>query len=186
MNLEEKVLSEEIFFKGHVIEVAKETVELPNGEQSTREIVHHHGAVGIFAVTDEDKIVLVNQWRAPIRKTSLEIPAGKIDGEDHDLMETAMRELNEETRYKAKKITKIYGFHSAVGFADEYLTLYHATGLVNVKTELPQDADEFLNLIELTFDEVQDKIKSGKITDVKTILAVAYWEIQRLKGELHG
>ncbi|MHC9532845.1 NUDIX domain-containing protein [Dellaglioa sp. L3N] len=186
MNLEEKVLAEYSIFKGHVIEVVNETVVLPNGEQSHREIVHHHGAIGVLAVTDEDKIVLVNQWRAPIRKASLEIPAGKIDSADHDLIETATRELNEETRYKAKQLTKIYGFHSALGFADEYLTLFYATGLEPVETELPQDTDEFLNLIELTFDEVQFKIKSGEITDVKTILAVAHWEIERLKGERHG
>lgn len=186
MNLEEKVLSEELIFKGHVIEVVNETVKLPNGEQSNREIVHHHGAVGILAITDEEKIVLVNQWRAPIRKTSLEIPAGKIDGDDHNLIETATRELNEETRYEAKHLAEIYGFHSALGFADEYLTLFYATGLENVDNELPQDIDEFLNVVELTFNEVQAKIKSGEITDVKTILAVNHWEIERLKGELHG
>ena len=111
MNFEEKVLSTENIFDGKVIKVDKETVELPNGKKAFREIVRHHGAVALIPITDDDKIVMIKQWREPMRKVTLEIPAGKIEpGEESDPLQTAIRELNEEARYEAENIELVTPF----------------------------------------------------------------------------
>lgn len=97
MDFTEKVTNVKNIFKGYVIDLNVETVELPNGKQSTREVVRHHGAVALLCVTPDDKLVLVKQWRAPVGDVTLEIPAGKIEvGEDPAT--TAVRELNEDRK----------------------------------------------------------------------------------------
>ena len=94
MNLEEKVIGNEPIYDGAIINVEKQTVLLPNGEKGFREVVHHSGAVGVLAITDDNKIILVRQWRAPISKETLEIPAGKLDERDNNDAEHAAIQMS--------------------------------------------------------------------------------------------
>lgn len=108
-HLEEKTLAKKKLYDGKVIDLYLEDVELPNGKTSKREIVKHPGAVAVLAVTEEGKIILVNQFRKPLERTIVEIPAGKLEkGEEPE--HTALRELEEETGYTAETLTKITAF----------------------------------------------------------------------------
>ncbi|KAF0349395.1 NUDIX hydrolase [Pediococcus pentosaceus] len=175
MSFEEKVVESISRYRGEVIDVYQQTVKLPDGELANRDVVKHQGAVGVLALTDDGKAIFEEQWRTPIGKLTIEIPAGKVEpGED--LLETAKRELNEETRYEAGKIEKINGFYSAPGFSNEYMTLYKAINLKKVTKELPRDQGENLNIFELSLDEALKAVAEGKIEDAKTILAIYYWK----------
>ncbi len=103
MDFEEHVIGSEDIYDGAIINVEKQTVELPDGQTSFREIVHHSGAVGILALTKDNKIVLEKQWRAPAKKVTIEIPAGKVDSRDSNFHDAVIRELNEEIRYVPKQ-----------------------------------------------------------------------------------
>ena len=164
MQFEEKPVSSETVFKGHLIEVEVQQVQTRHGQLAQREIV------------DDHQMLLEKQWRAPIAKTTLEIPAGKVDSRDQASADhAAVRELNEETRYQAANLTKLSGFYTSVGCMDEYMTLYLATGLQPVDHELPQDADEQLALQTVTLDQALAMIDRGEIEDAKTIMAIYYW-----------
>ncbi len=180
MDFEEKLLSVENIFDGKVIKVDKETVELPDGKQAFREIVRHHGAVALIPITNDNRIVMIRQWREPMRKVTLEIPAGKIEpDEQDDPMKTAVRELNEEARYEAENIELVTPFYTTPGFSDEKIYLYHASGLTPVERELPQDADEFLELVELTLPEALKAMQEGLVCDSKTIMGLLFWQLMQ-------
>lgn len=178
MNFEEKIIKSDSKYHGQIIDVYQDTVILPDGQQANRDVVKHQDAVAVLMITDDDKAIFEEQWRTPIEKTTIEIPAGKVEpGED--FLETAKRELNEETRYKADHIEKITGFYSTPGFADEYMVLYKATGLSPVQKELPKDQGENLRIFELTLQEALQKINDGEIEDAKTIMAIYYWQAMK-------
>lgn len=171
MKLFEKTLNEDYKFKGKVINLKVQQVELPNGKVGTRELVEHPGAVAIVAYLDANTIILVEQFRKAIDKIILEIPAGKIEkGEDIKLC--GIRELEEETGYKASKFEYLGKIVTAPGFTDEYIYLYKATELT--KGEINRDEDEFINIKEYTIDEIKRMVKDGKIIDGKTIAALSY------------
>lgn len=175
MDFEEKVISNQNLYDGAILKLDLETVSLPDGRQAKREIVRHQGAVGIIAITPANKIVLIRQWRAPLGQVTLEIPAGKIEpGETPS--QTAVRELNEETRFQADKLELLTEFYTSPGFADEKMYLYHAVNLQAVADKLAQDDDEFLQLEELTLAEVQAQIAAGMICDAKTLMAIMIWQ----------
>lgn len=177
INFEEHVESEQTVYHGAILDLALEKVRLPNGRPANREIIHHHGAVGLIPLTDDGKIILVKQWREPLRQVTLEIPAGKIEPGEVPL-QTAKRELNEEVRMKAAHLNRVAQFYTSPGFADEKMTLFCATGLAVVTNELPQDDDEFLELVSLTPAEMQQQIATGLICDAKTIMALWYWQLK--------
>lgn len=183
--VKETVIKEEVVYSGHIIDVVDETVVLSDGRKTHRDIVHHAGAVAILALTADDKMIVEKQWRAPVRKVTLEIPAGKLDERDHgDALAAVNRELNEEVRLQAGNIKKFAGFYSSIGFADEYMHLYLATDLQPVTTELPQDVDENIGLVYLSFDEATDLYEAGLLDDGKTVVAYQYWKIMRLEQGL--
>lgn len=180
MNFEEKVLGNQLIFSGHLIDVEVQTVLTPAGNQATREVVHHAPAVAILAITDNGKILLEKQWRAPIKEVTLEIPAGKVDDRDKgDLLAAAKRELNEETGLEARTFEKINATASSVGFSDEIITLFIAKGLTPVKHALPKDRDEELSLEAVSLKEAVEMINSGQIIDMKTAMAIYYWASQQ-------
>lgn len=182
MNFREVPIATKDVFHGKLIDVQVEKVKTPAGHIASREIVRHARAVCLLVVNDRGQFAVVKQWREPIAATTLEIPAGKVDDRDHgSSLAAAKRELNEETRLQAQSLSKICGFHSSVGFSDEYLTLYLATGLSAVDKQLPQDPDEELSLRWLDLGEGLQLIADGSITDAKTIMAIYY-----LKGQQHG
>lgn len=144
---------------------------LPTGGTAKRELVFHSGAVAMIPLTAEGKIVLVKQFRKPLEQVILEIPAGKIDpGEENQLETTAMRELEEETGYRAGQLTYINSMYLSPGFANEKLALYLATDLQKVENPRPQDEDEILELYELTIAEAKAEVAKGTICDAKTLL----------------
>jgi len=179
-NLEEKTLKSEHIFSGRIIQVQVDEVELPNGKTSTRELVKHPGAVAIIAVTDDNKIVMVEQYRKPLEKTIVEIPAGKLEkGEEPSLC--AKRELEEETGYECQSLELISSFYTSPGFADEIIHVYLAKGLSKKENAAGLDEDEFVNLMEVTLEEAQVLIEEQQIFDAKTIFAVQYLQIANLK-----
>ncbi|HWJ78176.1 MAG TPA: NUDIX hydrolase [Niallia sp.] len=179
-NLEEKTLKSEHIFSGRIIQVQVDEVELPNGKTSTRELVKHPGAVAIIAVTDDNKIVMVEQYRKPLEKTIVEIPAGKLEkGEEPSLC--AKRELEEETGYDCQSLELISSFYTSPGFADEIIHVYLAKGLSKKENAAGLDEDEFVNLMEITLEEAQTLIEEQRIFDAKTIFAVQYLQIANLK-----
>lgn len=175
-NFKETTLQREVIYEGKIIQVCVDDVRLPNGELAKRELVFHQGAVGILAVTKEDRIVLVKQYRKPLDRIILEIPAGKIEKGETDPLLTATRELEEETYYQCDQLELIADFVTSPGFSNERLYLYQGTGLQRVENPLPRDEDEFLEIVELTLSEAKSEILAGNICDAKTMYAILYWE----------
>lgn len=172
---EEKTIRTEQIFKGKVIQVQVDDVELPDGKQSKREIVKHPGAVAIIPVTKNKKIIFVEQYRKPLEKSIIEIPAGKLEkGEKPET--TALRELEEETGYTARPESLVFvdSFYTSPGFADEIMHIYMADELIPVENPAQSDDDEFLDLMELTLDEALQLMKEQRIHDAKTNYAVLY------------
>lgn len=177
-HLEEKTLHTEKIFTGKVISLQVEDVEMPNGNVSKREIIKHPGAVAILALTDDDKIVMVEQYRKALEKTIIEIPAGKLEhGEDPETC--AKRELEEETGYACKKMEWLISFYTSPGFADEIVHLYIAEGLEKKENAASLDEDEFVNLMEITLEEAQAYLKEQRIYDAKTAYAVQFLQLQK-------
>lgn len=181
MNFEEKTVKRTEIFDGHIFKVVLDEVELPDGKgRAPRELVFHKGAVAVLAVTAEDKLILVRQYRKAIEKVSLELPAGKLEiGEAGSEEQAALRELEEETGYTSDGLTLLYDFYSAIGFCNERIALYLAENLIKVDNPRPQDADEIIELLELTLEEAKACIVSGEICDAKTIIALQYFELSR-------
>lgn len=179
MDFEEHVIGSETIYDGAIINVEKQTVRLPDGQTSFREIVHHSGAIGVLALTRDNKIILEKQWRAPAKTTTIEIPAGKLDSRDSNFEHAVIRELNEEIRYQPAHVEELFGFYSSVGFSDEYMKLYLATDLEPVTSELPRDKGEFLQIIEKTLPQAVAMVASGEIKDAKTIMAIQHWQLMQ-------
>jgi len=176
-NLEEKTIRSEEIFSGKVISLHLQDVELPNGKQAKREIITHPGAVAILAITDDNKVVMVEQYRKALGRTIVEIPAGKLEkGEEPALC--ARRELEEETGYECQILELLTSFYTSPGFADELVHVYLAKGLTKKENAASLDEDEFVQLEELTLAEAERYVKEQKIYDAKTIYAVQYLELQ--------
>ncbi|RFE01696.1 NUDIX hydrolase [Streptococcus parauberis] len=176
MEFEEKTIRRQTIYEGAIFNVAVDDVELPNGlGQAKRELVFHRGAVSVLAITDDQKILLVKQYRKAIEQISYEIPAGKLEvGENGSELDAAVRELEEETGYQGQ-LEFIYEFYTAIGFCNEKIKLYLAKQLEKVPNPRPQDDDEVIELLEVTYQEALEMISNGKIVDAKTILAIQYY-----------
>lgn len=170
----EKTLSTTPIFSGRVIDLVVKDVELPNGKTSKREIINHPGAVAVIAITEDKKLLLINQFRKPLEKTIVEIPAGKLE-KDEDPLDCANRELEEETGYKAVKLEFISSFYTSPGFANEIIYLYF-TDKIELG-EINRDEDEFIDVIEATLSEAEMMIKDQIIHDAKTIFAIQYLKL---------
>ena len=183
MKFEERIDSVETIHQGNITEYQLAEVTLPNGKKAQREIVRHHEAAAVIAITDEEKMIFVRQYRVAIGQTTLEIPAGLKDPEDADTLITAKREFEEETGLQAKNWKHVTSMYSTPGFTDEYLEIYKATDLKKVKKPLAQDEDEFIELVELTYEEALEANKNGEICDSKTVFALFYWELEKLRAK---
>jgi len=177
-SLEEKKLSSKKIFQGKLINLFLDHVKLPNGETSTREWVDHPGAVCIIPILPSGEICLIRQYRYGPRQEFIEIPAGKIDKGEKPL-DCARRELSEEIGYAAKKLTFLTKIYPAIGFSNEMMWMYLGENLN--KTERNLDQDEFLELVPVTVQQAFDWVKSGKISDVKTIIGIL-WVHQLMNG----
>ncbi|MCX7653506.1 MAG: NUDIX hydrolase [Fervidobacterium sp.] len=176
----EKTISTSVIFDGVLLRVLKDEVLLENGVVSVREYVLHPGAVAVVPVTSDGKVVLVEQYRYPVKQSLVEIPAGKFDKPDENPIECAQRELEEETGYKAGKFIYLGYIHTTPGFSNEVIYLYLAQDLY--KGTMAPDEDEILKVHIEDFDDVVKKCINGEITDVKTVIGIlrAYF---KLRGE---
>ena len=162
----EKTLSSQLIYEGRAVRLRVDTVKTADGRKTTREIVEHDDCVAIIAVDDEDNLLLVRQFRKPLEKELLEIPAGGIDrGED---AETAVRrEMREETGYLPQKIERLGGFYSAPGYCGEYLYLYLASDLT--PSQLFAEDTEGIEVVRVQINQIIDLVTSGNISDAKSI-----------------
>ncbi|WP_405101311.1 NUDIX hydrolase [Oceanobacillus sp. FSL H7-0719] len=172
-NFEEKTINTKKIFEGKMIDLQVDEVSLPNGEVSQREIVKHPGAVAVIAITKDNKIVLVKQYRKPTEKTLVELPAGKIDQNEQPLA-AAIRELEEETGYTTKELNFVTSFYTSPGFANELIYIYITDTLEKLETPVQGDDDEFIEILELSLDEAKQYVEEEKIHDAKTNYAILY------------
>ncbi|UFT97694.1 NUDIX hydrolase [Radiobacillus kanasensis] len=170
---EERTIHTTSIFKGKVIDLQVDEVELPDGKTSKREIVKHPGAVAVIALTKDKRLVLVEQYRKPLEKSIIEIPAGKLEpGEQPETC--ARRELEEETGYTSDRLEFVTSFYTSPGFADELIYIYAARDLRPLEEKKDLDDDEFVELIECTQEEAEQLEKEQKIQDAKTSYAIQY------------
>lgn len=170
---EEKTIQSKEIFNGKVISLKVDDVLLPNGKEGKREIVNHPGAVAIIPITDDGKLVLVEQYRKALERSIIEIPAGKIDpGEEPE--KTARRELEEETGYGCHELTYLQTFATSPGFADEIIHLFVAKGLYQIEEKAALDEDEFVSLMEVSVEEAEEMVKDERIYDAKTAFSVIW------------
>jgi len=169
---QEGTLSSTYIYQGKIVNLRQDKVKLPDGRETIREIVEHPGAVVILALTDDNKIVMIRQFRKPVDGILWELPAGKVEpGED--LKNCALRELGEETGYYPRKIKKLITFFSTPGFCNERLTLFLAENLE--KRNKNEDDDEFIKVELIKPNEALKLVEENIIKDAKTIIGILYF-----------
>ncbi|MFC1569995.1 NUDIX hydrolase [bacterium] len=170
----EKIVNEEILYKGIYLNLKKLEVELPNGNRGVREIVEVRHASAIFAVDEQQNVLMVRQSRPAIQKTGLEIPAGLID-ENESEEDAVRRECEEETGYQPKKIRRLIRYAHAEGYSTGFITLYLGIGL-EYTGKMKLDATEYLEPMLIPLNDLVQMVRENEITDSKTILGVALCE----------
>ena len=176
--LTETRIDGELVYDGHFLKVQRDTIELPDGKRTGREYIMHPGAVAILPLLDDGKVLLERQYRYPLHDVFIEFPAGKIDpGEDP--LASAKRELEEETGYTATDWQFVTKIHNAIAYSDEHLDIFLASGLTAGPAKL--DEGEFVETFTATVEQMLAWVRSGEITDVKTIIG-AFWAEKILAG----
>lgn len=171
-HLVESELSSEQVFKGALLDVRRDRVILPNGNESVREYIVHPGAVVILALLPNGNLLFERQYRYPLRRAFFELPAGKIDSGE-SIIDTARRELREETGYLASDWEYLGVMHPCIGYSDERIEIFAARGL-HFSGDRALDHNEFLDVLEISVADARKMIWDGSITDAKTIAAM-YW-----------
>jgi len=179
-HIEKTVASKEVF-SGHILKLRVDTVELPNGNPSTREVVEHPGGVAVLALDNDQAVLFVRQYRYPYRQEILELPAGKLNyGEDPAAC--GLRELEEETGYTAGSYQFLARVYPSPGYADEVLHLYLARALQYRAQKL--DPDEFLTVERIPLERALSLCLDGTITDAKTLVALLKYNELCRRGEI--
>ncbi len=176
--LHEAELSSEQVFDGCLLKVFRDGVRLPDGSTGVREYVKHPGAVVVIPVCADGLLIFERQFRYPLRRAFLELPAGKIDAGE-DILACARRELQEETGYEGEHWRHLGVMHPCIGYSDERIEIFLATGLTHVGHAW--DDGEFLELTRLSLAEARAAVFDGRITDSKTITAL-FWAERELGG----
>ena len=158
-------------FDGSLLKVHRDTVRLPDGSQGTREYIRHPGAVAVVPLFDDGAVLLERQFRYPHRREFIEIPAGKLEPGEPPV-ETAKRELLEETGYVAAHWKPLGVVHTAIAYTDEAIHLFMAKGLTEGTRKL--DAGEFLETFKAPYADALAMIRDGRITDCKTVAALLW------------
>lgn len=167
-------LEREVVYKGTLVDFCKDTLKLPNGHIVKWDFLSHKGAAAVVAVRDDQKILLVRQYRPSLDRFTLEIPAGGINpGETIEM--AASRELEEETGYRCNQIAYMYDLQTTVAFTNEKIGVCLATGLTEIGQQL--DEDEFVEIEAYTIDEIKQMILQGMIQDGKTISSILFYEM---------
>jgi ADP-ribose pyrophosphatase len=171
-DLTEHPLSSELVFDGKLLKVRRDLVQLPDGTQASREYIRHPGAVAVVPLFDDGTLLLERQFRYPHGRDFIEVPAGKLEPGEPQL-DTAKRELLEETGYTAGDWKRLGTIHTAIAYTDEAIGLFVARKLKKERT--PQlDAGEFVETVIIPFDEALAMVRDGRITDCKTVSALLW------------
>lgn len=178
-NLAETLVAGEWVYRGKLLKVRRDIVRLPDGATAEREYIEHPGAVAVIALTDSGELVMERQYRYPLGRDMIELPAGKIDpGEDP--LTTAKREFREETGYSASVWRHVATIHIAIAYSTERIEIFLAKGLKHVGAKL--DDEEFLEVFTLPLDRALRWVREGRITDSKTVAGL-FWAEKLLSGE---
>jgi ADP-ribose pyrophosphatase len=170
-HLRETRIDGELAYDGHFLKVTRDRIKLPDGKETQREFIRHPGAVVILPLLPDGRVLLERQFRYPNDRVFIEFPAGKIDPGEEPLA-CAKRELEEETGYTAKEWNFVCTIHNAIAYSDEHLDIYLARDLTQGEAKL--DEGEFLELFSATVPELLEMVRTGRITDVKTIIG-SFW-----------
>jgi ADP-ribose pyrophosphatase len=169
---EEKILSSKEIYRGRILKLRVDTVLAVDGRKSTREIVEHDPCIGVVPVDAEGNILLVNQFRSPIGKNLLEIPAGGIDKGEKPA-EAVVREMREETGLKPGKVVPLTGYYLSPGFCNEFMHLFLAEDLVPAPLSAEDTAG--IELVKVPVTQIPELIFSGKIEDSKSVAGLLYY-----------
>ncbi len=177
-HLFEKQLTTECVFKGKILDLYLDTIELPNGHTATREYIKHIGAACVVPVDTEGNVIVERQFRYPFNAVLTEIPAGKLDSKLEPHLDAALRELREETGYTAENMIYLGEYYPTCAYSDETIHMYLATGLTQGEQNL--DDDEFVGVEKVPLKTLIDRIMAGEIKDGKTQTALlkAYLYLQ--------
>jgi ADP-ribose pyrophosphatase len=168
----EPTVKSETVFSGHLIDLRKDTVRLPSGKTTEREIVVHPQVIAVIPVLDNGNLVFVRQYRKAADRILLEVPAGGIDG-DETPEDAVKREMVEETGYRVGQARRLTGFFTSPGFTTEYMHLFLATDL---QPGQPTEPTDQIEVVELSRDEAMKRLEDGEMADAKTILALLYYD----------
>ena len=171
-NPETVILDHKELYRGKIINLHVDTVQLPAGTRAVREVVLHPGGVAVVPVLDDGRIVLIRQFRYPLQKYILELPAGKLDTGQSPL-ETIQREMEEEIGYRARALTHEFSFYTSPGISNEIIHFFVASGLSPVPQCLQEG--EHITVEHYTPDQCLCKIATGEIADGKTILGILWY-----------
>jgi ADP-ribose pyrophosphatase len=177
--LEETTIDSTVAWSGSFLRVRRDRARLPDGSVHRREYIEHPGAAAMVALGDDGRVLIERQFRYPMGRVYVEFPAGKLDAGEHSL-QTAKRELLEETGYVAREWAFLTQIHPAIGFADELLDIYLARGLTLKQRQL--DHGELLEIDWVPIGWLVDELKAGRLPDVKTQIAT-FWLEKLVRGE---
>jgi ADP-ribose pyrophosphatase len=178
-HLRETTIASKQVFRGRLLDVRCDTVRLPDGGTATREYVVHPGAVMVVPILDDGRLVIERQYRHPLQRVMLEFPAGKIDAGEPGIA-CAVRELAEETGYRAREWAHAGVLHNAIAYSSEGIQIWFARGLTLGDRGL--DEGEFLDVSTATLDELLQLAQLGELTDAKTLIALLWlqnWQAGR-------
>ena len=176
VHLRETVLESEQVFRGHFLDVRRDRVRLPNGEAAQREYIVHPGAVMVVPILDDGRLVVEHQFRYPMARVMLEFPAGKLDAGEAPL-QCAIREMAEETGYRAREWARAGILHNAIAYSTEGIEVWFARGLRAGQRKL--DAGEFLDVSVTSAQQLADMARSGELTDAKTLIGLNWLQLWR-------
>ena len=182
MNLEEKQIKAEYMYKGRIINLRRDEALLPNGNTALREVIEHPGGVCVAAITENDEVLMVRQFRYPYSEVVLEIPAGKRDSADENPLECGKRELREETGATAANFIPLGELYPSPGYCGEIIWLYAASGLSFGNQDT--DEDEFLEVEKIPLKKAVEMIMNGEIKDAKTQAAILKLNLLRESGKI--
>jgi len=169
-DLTERRLASEQLVDGKLLKVYRDQVRLPDGTASVREWIKHPGASAVVSLFPDGSTLLIRQFRYPPRRTFLEIPAGKIDKGGEAPEEVAVRELEEETGWRAQRFTALGAFYPCIGYSDEVIHIYLAEGLAEGRQNL--ESHEFVEVVRMPLEEAVALARSGAVEDMKSMVGL--------------